>query len=421
MRRSIALHIFPYVTLIMLIFVLAGCAPAGGQATGTGNNQPSQARHIVVSYCGTDRPVPTTSLSPQSPQPAVYAGSNGVFGANFSAFDAHTGAVLWCDHVEEAGVTLAKCVRSCPGPPLTFVGKPVISKNVLYVCAGAYDSYTLAFNASNGLARWQTMTDCQGNLSPVEGDYETPAVENNIVYAGTYALRASDGSVLWRFHLKAIFGPTVVNGIVFAYSNYIVYALNATNGEPLWHFQTHEPLGDAPTASSDTVYFGTISNKSSSDSNVACDFFALNVLNGSQRWCSHTGGIDGSLATISQGSVYIGSDELFAFDASTGKLNWRYAVGTTIQSMPEIAGNVVYVSADGTYALNATEGTLLWHNALGAGEATGFESSVTAYGLVFVRKNDGKGDSIIYALQASNGKVEWQSQTIHQASALTVE
>ncbi|MGB8344434.1 MAG: PQQ-binding-like beta-propeller repeat protein [Ktedonobacteraceae bacterium] len=402
--------------MIVLVLALTSCAPAAGSATGTGTNQPSQARHIVVSSCGTNRPVPATSLPPQAPQPAVYAGSNGVFGANFSAFDAHNGAIRWCDHIEEAGVTLAKCIRSCPGPPLTFVGKPVISKGILYVCAGAYDSYTLAFDASDGLVRWHTMTDCQGSLSPVEGDYEIPAVENGMVYSGTYALRASDGSVLWRSRLKAAFGPTVMNGIAYAYSDETIYALNATNGKTLWDFQTHEPLGNAPTASSDTVYFGTIGSNSSG----ACDFFALNASTGSQRWCSHMGGVDGSLAVVSQGVVYIGADALFAFDASTGKLRWHYTVGTTIQSMPEIDGNVVYASADGTYALNATEGTLLWHNSLGYGQATSFKSSVTAYGLVFVVKNDGKGDSIIYALQASNGKVHWQSQTIHQASALTV-
>ena len=411
-----ALHIFPCIALIMLILALAGCAPVDGQTTGAGNSQPSQARHIVVSSCDTGRSVPTTSVSPQAPQQAVYAGTNDIFGANFYAFDAHTGAVLWCDHFEEAGVTLAKCVRSCPGPPLTFVGKPVISKGVLYVCAGAYGSFTLAFNASDGLVRWHTMTDCQGDLSPAEGDYETPAVENDIVYAGIYALRARDGSVLWRSHLKAAFGPMVVNGIVYAYSNNTIYALNAANGKTLWDFQVHEPLGNAPTASGDTVYFGTTGSNASG----ACDFFALNAFTGSQRWCSHMGGVDGSLAVVSQGNVYIGADALFAFDASTGKLRRHYAVGTTIQSMPEIDGNAVYASADGTYALNATAGTLLWHNSLGTGQATSFKSSVTAYGLVFVVKNDGKGDSFIYALQASNGKVEWQSQTIHQASALTV-
>jgi outer membrane protein assembly factor BamB len=415
MRRSKALYIFPNVALI-LVLALLGCASDEGQATGTGNNQPSQARHIVVSSCGTNRSVPTTSLPPQTPQPTVYAGTNDVFGANLYAFDAHTGAIRWCDHIEEAGVTPAKCVRSCPGPPLTFVGKPANSNGVLYVCAGAYDSFMLSFNASDGLVRWQTMTDCQENLSPVEGDYETPAVENDIVYAGTYALRASDGSVLWRSHLQAAFGPTVMNGIAYAYSDYTIYALNATSGKMLWDFQASEPLGNAPTASDDTVYFGTIGSNTSG----VCDFFALNASTGSQRWCSHMGGVDGSLGVVSQGVVYIGADALFAFDASTGKLRWRYTVGTTIQSMPEIDGYAVYASADGTYALNATEGTLLWHNMLGAGEATSFKSSVTAYSLVFVVKNDGKGDSIIYALQASNGKMEWQSQTIHQASALTV-
>lgn len=400
----------------MLILALADCAPVDGQTTGTGNNQPSQARHIVVSSCGTGQSAPITSVSPRAPQPTVYAGTNDVFGANFYAFDAHTGAVRWCDHIEEAGVTLTKCVRSCPGPPLTFVGKPVISKGILYVCAGAYDSYTLAFDANNGLIRWQTMTDCQGDLSPAEGDYETPAVGNDIIYSGTFALRASDGSVLWRFHLQAAFGPTVMNGIAYAYSGETIYALNATSGKTLWDFQTHEPLGNAPIASGDTVYFGTIGSNASG----ACDFFALNASTGSQRWCSHMGGVNGSLAVVSQGIVYIGANALFAFDASTGKLRWHYTVGTTIQSMPGIGDNIVYTSADGTYALNATDGTLLWHNVLGAGQATSFESSLTAYNLVFVVKKNGKGDSVIYALQNSDGKIQWQSQTIHQASALTV-
>src|SRR5207245_1295684 len=82
------------------------------------------------------------------------------------------------------------------------------------------------------------------------GHAVTMTIVGGVAYVGTmdrvvYALRTSDGTLLWRYRTEdaIIQTPVVVNGVVYvsaAWDNgpYGFYALRASDGHLLWHYKT---------------------------------------------------------------------------------------------------------------------------------------------------------------------------------------
>lgn len=90
-----------------------------------------------------------------------------------------------------------------------------VVNGVAYIGSG--DGNLYAVNASTGAPVWKTLLAGGGTSS-------SPAVVNGTVFIGTgvdkgffYALKASNGAVLWRFQPKAgvASSPAVANGIVY--------------------------------------------------------------------------------------------------------------------------------------------------------------------------------------------------------------
>src|SRR5258706_3801162 len=157
------------------------------------------------------------------------------------------------------------------------------------------------------LWRYQTGNEVQGQAT----------VKKGVVYMGSddlymYALKASDGTLLWRYHTgymgANITHPAVVNGI---------------------------------------VYFG------SGDDNV----YALKASTGTLIWLHQTGGYVSSAPAVVNGVVYVGSDDdyVYALKASTGALIWRYKTGNSVEYDPAVVNGVVYIGSWDRYiyALNA--------------------------------------------------------------------
>jgi outer membrane protein assembly factor BamB len=114
------------------------------------------------------------------------------------------------------------------------------------------------------------------------------------------------------------------------------------------------------------------------------------------------------------GLVYFGADALSALTATNGTLRWQYQTSPGSITTPVPVGNAVYFSADGAYDVNALDGTLLWHNALGADP---YSSPVTVLnGRVYVGQTEDLGNSTLYALSTSDGRVLWQVSGITHLS-----
>ncbi len=127
-------------------------------------------------------------------------------------------------------------------------------------------------------------------------------------------------------------------------------------------------------------------------------------------WSFQTKGAIWGIPTVSDGQVFIGSDDgnLYAVDARTGKLTWQFATQGIVRSRPAIDNNQVYVASDDgyLYAIDAQKGTQTWRTDIGNALArdvreklglspspSGFDykqcSPVVAEGKVFVGSFDG--------------------------------
>src|SRR4051794_38078887 len=129
-----------------------------------------------------------------------------------------------------------------------------------------------------------------------------PAVSHATMYllnkaGGLYALRTSDGKVLWQRKLASNqTGPAYAAGSVFvAQGNGAFTSLDARTGRPRWTFHSPTGVQSSPLAVDGRVYFG------------------------------------------SQGGI------LYALDARSGKLVWKSDQGAPIKASPTFHEGVVYV------------------------------------------------------------------------------
>jgi outer membrane protein assembly factor BamB len=167
---------------------------------------------------------------------------------------------------------------------------------------------------------------------------------------------------------------------------------------------------------------------------------------GNLKWKFRSNGKIFSSPAISNGIVYIGSEDhnLYAIDQKTGKQVWKYTTDGPVHSSPAVYNSMVFFgSFDGNYyMLNAKTGSLIWKF------KTGGEKKVGAKGLWTMKPRDeymddlydfflsspvfgikgneimvyfGSSDGNLYALNAINGKVKFSFKTnglIHTSPAL---
>jgi len=280
------------------------------------------------------------------------------------------------------------------------------------VFVGSDDGNIYALDASTGTKIWNT------TLTP---DYVSgsPAVANSRIFVWAigpgwfhhvFALNETTGDKLWNFTMN--YGSTalttaltVSNGRVFVGPvDGNVYALNETTGAPIWSYPAEEiATGPASSAvASGVVFVG------SGDGNV----LALNETTGEKMW-NYTTASWFSSPAVSNGKVFVASDQVYALNASTGEKLWNFT--TSSLSCPAVANGLVFVGSlvDGkTYALNETTGELIWSSI--TGNIT-LSSPALADGKVFIGEGGwGPGHrGVIYALHEASGAIVWTYKTQH--------
>jgi len=162
----------------------------------------------------------------------------------------------------------------------------------------------------------------------------------------------------------------------------------------------------------------------------------------SVRWRFRTGGALISSPVVSNGLVFVGSNDgnLYAVRQKNGAERWHYRTGGDITSSPAVFNSTVYFAGtDGyVYGIRAQDGTLRWRF------RTGGEKRFQARGIHGIKPanemmNDpfdmfisspaiwhntvfiGSGDHNIYALNGDTGKVRWQFRTgdvVHATPAI---
>ncbi len=156
-------------------------------------------------------------------------------------------------------------------------------------------------------------------------------------------------------NLEPIVGAPVVSQarIDFGDSDGKVYTLDAATGDKVGEpFQTGDKIWSTIVVDGDTLYVGSFDKK----------LYALNTVDGSQRWQFEVGGAIGSALLVYNDTVYIGSFDgrFYAVNAADGSLRWQSEVAATswFWAKPVVYNSVIYApNLDGkVYFLDAETG-----------------------------------------------------------------
>ena len=240
--------------------------------------------------------------------------------------------------------------------------------------SGNFNEQITALRSSDGSVAWRLPVAATDGF--VRG---TPAIANGVMYIGSnngsvYAVRVSDGSVLWHVGRTGGFkdipldiSPLVDNGVVFVEGkqgpigeNLSLFAMRASDGTLLWS----KSLGSAPGPMVDQPQ---IVNGVMYVVNGINGLVTLRETDGSLLWQHMADQVYGPFV-VANGLVHINSgDGVLALYASDGTVAWKSSV-TSLQSESSagpaevIDTGIVYVATTKgiIQALDASNGQTLW-------------------------------------------------------------
>src|SRR5262245_4467966 len=261
-------------------------------------------------------PVPGTP-APLDPSLRIYVAS----GDDLLAVQASTGEAAWTFHA------------SGPAQPPTVVDGVVYF--VVAVLPSTDSAVVYALNASDGSQRWHVQVD--GHIV-----HCAPAAGDGVVYitstSGVDALNADDGSQRWRVDLASSStnpsSPALANGMLFFGAGWAesgapigppqgagplgLYALRASDGAVVWTRPTGDQVFDTPTVVDGIVYA----------SEFADGIMALRASDGKLLW-SRKDLISAGSPAAANGVVYLDAfdQRAYALSASDGNQLWQTGEG----------------------------------------------------------------------------------------------
>lgn len=218
-------------------------------------------------------------------------------------------------------------------------GTPVIDANVAIVTLSNTDLSLVAFDLSEGKARWRKEY----------GDIEaSPLLHNQRIFAGNvegafYCVDRTTGDRLWKFELpdnakrKGIRSSAAGSDsiITFGAEDGFLYALDAEGGTQTWRHNTGAGIVGSPCIANGNVYVG----------NLGGTIWGVDLHSGRPRWQFGTGASIYASPSFAENKVFIGTTGgiMYALDAMTGALVWKTDLGSVINSGAVVAGNVLYI------------------------------------------------------------------------------
>ncbi len=212
----------------------------------------------------------------------------------------------------------------------------------------------MAFDLLTGGAVWTV--PAHPLFVPATGDGLVFLAEPNAITAR----RQDTGVVAWRVPFAVEFAVPLVwdNGwLIAAEASGTVFALRATDGDVIWRQPLELRVHAAPALAADRLYVAL------EDGLVV----ALDVATGRRIWSRRLGGPPNDMLATDD-RIYVGSDDnyLYCLGASTGEIAWRWRTGADVIGAPVTDGSRVYfVSRDNVLrALDRKSGAQRWKRAL---------------------------------------------------------
>ncbi|WP_458210453.1 outer membrane protein assembly factor BamB family protein [Haladaptatus sp. NG-SE-30] len=255
---------------------------------------------------------------------------------------------------------------------------------------------------------------------------KTPVVANGHVYMPghdhLHAVDAATGDKVWSTKVSDGLNDgaaAVANGLVYVGFETTVYTFEAATGTERWRHKLPDYELTAPTVVSRSEGHNTAA-QTNGTVYVGCSqngmLYALDAMTGEQAWEAPIDRWIPGSAAVADGSVYVSGGEgaLVALRAEDGTEQWRHPLDRSMWGAVTVADGIVIASSQkGTlYALDATTGDIRWSfestptvssNSQSPLRPGPFTTAAVRDGTVYV----GSSDTHLYALDLSNGEVEW--------------
>lgn len=235
-----------------------------------------------------------------------------------SALQASNGQPLWSDPLD-----------GYSGP------QPQVINGVLYFTMTKVSLEATATSTSQAsmLPQVGTIGDLLRSVLPIAPVQQTLPLKGGI--SSVYAVRISDGAVLWHYTMSKENGNnwanwlSIENGTVYI-GTYVdqdkssIYALRSSDGSLLWRQATHQGMSANAFIAKGVIYIASF---------------------------------------INDGSLNAGSGAVYALRASDGSQLWSHPMYWVVYKLPMLVGATIYISTAGgdVYAFQASNGALLWH------------------------------------------------------------
>ncbi len=395
-----------FLLLLILLVSLSAC----------GLKSPSQAV-VGSSSSSNDKPIGTGATpepgNDSKPAPTSYGHGQSMVAANGSVYIGSDNGTLYAVNASNGTVRWQQALGS-------FVTVSAVMGGTVYVST---DGAVSAFDAASGVRRWQYS---------IGGQVDTPAMMfgNGTLFVSVshgnnshaiYALRATDGSQLWKYTTASITPVLggVVNGVVYSKEvvgdvvngDQHVVAMRASDGHVLWRVQIESTDGSVyenPVEFNGLVYV-TTSNGATYALRIATGAIVWHVAASMQNHQPTAGAMPVALA---DGVLYINTHQgLLAFQASNGVLLWEkksmFSPGP-ILLQPVVSNGRVYVVSSGIiYVLRTLDGSQIWQSSM----TSTLEPLTVGNGLVYAN-----GTNMIYALHGQDGSLAWRQSIDHHNS-----
>src|SRR6266702_2911039 len=256
----------------------------------------------------------------------------------------------------------------------TFTSVPMVVNGIAYLFS---DQGLSALQASNGRLLWRAAVEGNSGLPPQVINGVLYLITTKISYEGT-ATPTSQVSILPQvgtmgnllqsvLRMAPVKQTLPLKGGVSS-----VYAVRISDGAVLWHYTMSKENGNNwanwLSIENGTVYAGTYVDQDKSY------IYALRSSDGSVLWRQgmHRGmsanafvasGVIYIASFINDGSLNQGSGAVYALRASDGSQLWSHPMYWVVYNPPMLVGATIYISTAGgdVYAFQASRGSMLWH------------------------------------------------------------